>query len=692
MERIAPCLTLDLAERSVTEANRRLHELTGPATVEILHPLGRHNIACGLNAPLDVHIRGHSGYFTAGMNQHARVTVHGNVGWSVAENMMSGTVRVQGFASACAGASAHGGLLVIEGAASSRCGISLKGGDIVVGGSVGHMSAFMAQAGRIVVCGDAGAGLGDSLYEAVIYVRGRIHGLGADAREEPLGEEDRQALTELLHRAGRDEDPDSFKRVGSAKQLYHWSPDSERLAGTAAPGRPLDMAEPRYGAEPRWPGEVSHHYDAATLDYIQRAAETGVYDIRGLGAKRRVPSFDDLTFLTASMSRYPLEGYRERCSTETVLGIRRAERPLTLATPITIAGMSFGSLSANVKEALGRAATAVGTSTTTGDGGMTVEERRSSKTLVYQCLPSRYGFNPDDLRRADAVEIVIGQGAKPGGGGMLLGLKVSERVARMRTLPAGIDQRSACRHPDWVGPDDLAIKIEELREVTDNRIPVFIKIGATRVPDDVKLCVKSGADVIVLDGMQGGTAATQQVFIEHAGIPTLAGVRQAVEALEEVDPAREVQLVVSGGIRSGADVAKALALGADAVSIGQAVLMALGCNSPSYVRAGRRVDATDDYRRLGTAPGHCHQCQTGLCPVGVTTQDPELEQRLDPEWGARRVSNYLATLTMELATLARACGKSDVHHLEREDLVALTVEAAAMAGVPLAGTDWIPGR
>ena len=354
--------------------------------------------------------------------------------------------------------------------------------------------------------------------------------------------------------------------------------------------------------------------------------------------------------------------------------------------------MSFGSLSANVKEALGRAASSLGTSTTTGDGGMTEEERRASKILVYQCLPSRYGFNPDDLRRADAVEIVIGQGAKPGGGGMLLGLKVSERVAAMRTLPPGIDQRSACRHPDWVGPDDLSIKIEELREITDHRIPVFLKIGATRVPDDVKLCVKSGADVIVIDGMQGGTAATQQVFIEHTGIPTLAAVRQAVEALEEVDPRREVQLIVSGGIRSGADVAKALALGADAVSIGQALLMALGCNSRNYVQDGKEIDVTTDYRQLGTAPGHCNQCQTGLCPVGVTTQDPDLEKRLDPDWGERRVRNYLSTLAMEVATLSRACGKSDVHHLEREDLVALTVEAAAMAGVPLAGTNWIPGN
>lgn len=437
--------------------------------------------------------------------------------------------------------------------------------------------------------------------------------------------------------------------------------------------------------------EESYLYNRKVLAYIHQAAETGIYDIRGTGAKRHLPSFDDLIFLTASMSRYPLEGYREKCSTKTVLGDLRAARPLELDIPITIAGMSFGALSANVKEALGLAATAMGTSTTTGDGGMTPEERKSSKTLIYQCLPSRYGFNPDDLRKADAIEMVVGQGAKPGGGGMLLGLKISERVAKMRTLPAGIDQRSACRHPDWTGPDDLAIKILELREMTDWQIPVLIKIGATRVPDDVKLCVKAGADIIVLDGMQGGTAATQQVFIEHAGIPTLPALRQAVEALEEIDAYGKVHLIVSGGIRSGADVAKALAMGADAVSIGQGALMALGCQSSSYVDGDQRIDVTADYAKLGTAPGFCHQCQTGECPVGVTTQLPELEQRMQPKWGARRLTNYLQTLTMELTTLARACGKSNVHHLDRDDLVALTIEAAAMAKVPLAGTDWIPG-
>jgi glutamate synthase domain-containing protein 2 len=311
---------------------------------------------------------------------------------------------------------------------------------------------------------------------------------------------------------------------------------------------------------------------------------------------------------------------------------------------------------------------------------------------VYQCLPSRYGCNPDDLRKADAIEIVIGQGAKPGGGGMLLGQKVSPRVAAMRTLPEGVDQRSACRHPDWTGPDDLTIKIKELREITDWQTPIYVKVGATRVFHDVKLAVHSGADVVVVDGMQGGTAATQWAFIEHVGIPSLAAVRQAVDALEDLNKKDEVQLIVSGGIRTGADVAKALALGADAVSIGQGVLVALGCNSSTYVQDGKHVSAEADYSKLGTAPGFCHHCQTGKCPVGVTTQDPVLEQRLQPVVGARRVRNYLKTLNMELTMIARACGKQDVHHLEREDLAALTIEAAAMARIPLAGTSWIPGH
>jgi glutamate synthase domain-containing protein 2 len=440
-----------------------------------------------------------------------------------------------------------------------------------------------------------------------------------------------------------------------------------------APATPVPPTAPRFSAT----------FDPYTISQIQRAAATGIYDIRGAGAKRKLPHFDDLLFLGASISRYPLEGYRERCGTDVVLGARYAKKPVVLKTPVTIAGMSFGALSGPAKEALGRGATAVGTSTTTGDGGMTPEEREHSHTLIYQLLPSRYGMNPDDLRRADAIEVVVGQGAKPGGGGMLLGQKISQRVAAMRCLPEGIDQRSACRHPDWTGPDDLEIKIEELREITDWEKPIYVKVGGSRPYYDTALAVKAGADVVVIDGMQGGTAATQEVFIENVGLPTLAVIRPAVQALQDLGMHRKVQLVVSGGIRTGADVAKALALGADAVAIGTAALVALGDNDP-------RLE--EEYKALGTTAGAYDDWHEGRDPAGITTQDPALAARLDPIKAGRRLANYLSVLTLEAQTIARACGKSHLHNLEPEDLVALTIEAAAMARVPLAGTDWIPGR
>jgi len=434
---------------------------------------------------------------------------------------------------------------------------------------------------------------------------------------------------------------------------------------------------------PRTEPVQSATFTPAVNAEIRRAAATGIYDIRGGGTKRSVPHFDDLLFLGASISRYPLEGYREKCATNVTLGTRFAKKPIELDIPITIAGMSFGALSGQAKEALGRGATAAGTSTTTGDGGMTEEERGHSQLLVYQYLPSRYGMNPDDLRRCDAIEVVVGQGAKPGGGGMLLGQKISDRVAGMRDLPAGIDQRSACRHPDWTGPDDLEIKILELREITGWEKPIYVKVGGARPYFDTALAVKSGADVVVLDGMQGGTAATQDVFIEHVGIPILGCIRPAVQALQDLGMHRKVQLIVSGGIRNGADVAKALALGADAVSIGTAALIAIGDNDPRW---------EDDYQKLGTTAGAYDDWHEGMDPAGITTQDPKLAARLDPVITGRQLANYLKVLTLEAQTIARACGKSHVHNLEPEDLCALTIEAAAMARVPLAGTDWIPGK
>ena len=224
----------------------------------------------------------------------------------------------------------------------------------------------------------------------------------------------------------------------------------------------------------------------------------------------------------------------------------------------------------------------------------------------------------------------------------------------------------------------MAVKIEELRIATNYRIPIFVKIGATRPRYDVAIAAKAGADVVVVDGAEGGTGASPELLLNHTGIPTLSAIRPAREALDECGMTGKVSLVISGGIRSGVDAAKCLALGADAVMIGNAAMIALGCNSPRY---------GDDYAKLGTSPGACHHCHTGLCPVGITTQDPELEKRVDIAAGAERVARFLTALTMEITMLAKACGKSSVHNLESEDLRAMSLEASALTGVKMVGMD-----
>ena len=420
------------------------------------------------------------------------------------------------------------------------------------------------------------------------------------------------------------------------------------------------------------------------IEDIQAKAELGRYRFRGFSAllSRALPSFDDLTFISCTLTRIPLEGYREKCSTKTVLGTRFAQKPIELDIPIMVTGMSFGALSYNAKVALARAANRTGSSTTTGDGGMLLAERENSKTLVYEVLPSRYGFNIHHMKVANAIELTVGQGAKPGTGGVLLGAKVSEQISKTRDLPPGVDQRSPCRHPDWMGPDDMIIKIEELREATDWQVPIFVKMGATRVFDDVKLAAKAGADVVVVDGMEGGTGASPDVLLDHTGIPTLAAVCEARAALEDIGLYGKVQLIIAGGIRSGADAAKALSLGADAVYLGTATLIALNCNKPIYV---------EDYHKLGTEPYACHHCHTGRCPVGITTQDPELVARLEIDAATERVVNLFNALSAEIQMLARSCGKADVHDLEPEDLRALTLEASMITGVPLVGTKQVFG-
>ncbi len=430
--------------------------------------------------------------------------------------------------------------------------------------------------------------------------------------------------------------------------------------------------------------QQSGTYNAQVIEDIQAKAELGRYRMRGFGIlrPRTWATFDDLTFIPSTLTRIPLEGYRERCETKTVLGSRFAAKPIELDIPIMITGMSWGALSFNAKVALAKGANQAGSSNTTGDGGMLPAEREHSRTLIYEVLPSRYGINVHDLLSADGIELTIGQGAKPGTGGLLLGSKVLGEVATQRDLPVGVDQRSPARHPDFLGPDDMRIKIEELREATDWQVPIIVKLGASRVFDDVRLAAKAGADIVVVDGMEGGTAASPEILQEHTGIPTLAAVCEARAAIEDVGLYGEVQLIIAGGIRNGVDAAKAMALGADAIYIGTSALIALNCNKPIYI---------EDYHKLGTEPYHCHHCHTGGCPVGITTQDPELMKRLEIESGAERVANHLRAMTYEIQILARACGKANVHDLDPEDMRALSLESSMITGIPLTGTNRVFG-
>ncbi|MDP6475053.1 MAG: FMN-binding glutamate synthase family protein, partial [Alphaproteobacteria bacterium] len=270
------------------------------------------------------------------------------------------------------------------------------------------------------------------------------------------------------------------------------------------------------------------------IDDIHIKSELGRYRMRGLSLFKKIPSWDDLTFMPGTLTRFVIEGYREKCETRTIIG-PRAKRPLDLDIPIYITGMSFGALSYEAKTALARGATMAGTATCSGEGGMIPDERRYSEKWFYQCIQSRYGFNPHHLRLADGCEFFIGQGCKVGLGGHLMGQKVTDQVAEMRSLPAGIDQRSPARHPDWLGPDDLALKIEEIREATNGEIPIQLKLGAARVYDDVRMAAKTNPDSIYMDGMEGSTGAGPHLATEETGVPGIAAIRQARKALDDVD-------------------------------------------------------------------------------------------------------------------------------------------------------------
>ena len=403
------------------------------------------------------------------------------------------------------------------------------------------------------------------------------------------------------------------------------------------------------------------------ISEIKYKAQVGKHRIRGCGTPRKLPHFDDLTFLPSQLTRMSIDTYREDCKTQTVLGARFAKKPLVIETPIMISGMSYGALSKEAKTALAKATDIVGTSINNGEGGLLPEESANSYKQVVQILPSRMGFTLRNIEAADALEIIVGIGAKPGLSGHLMASKITKEIAEFRQLPEGIDLHSHPRHGDIFGADDLCLKMEELRDVTDNEIPIFLKLAAGRVWEDVKIAVKAGVDGIVIDGAEGGTGAAPVVASNNLGIPTLPALVQAVRSLEDMGVKEEISLIVSGGIKDGADVAKALALGADAVAIGTGAMIAMGCVV-------------------------CLRCHEGKCAFGIGTQDPELRQRLSVDEAARQVANYIQAMTNEAIILAKAAGKTKLTSLEREDLRSMTLETCAMTGIPLIGSNYTFGE
>src|SRR5258705_13600580 len=295
----------------------------------------------------------------------------------------------------------------------------------------------------------------------------------------------------------------------------------------------------------------SNIFPPEVINDIHVKSELGRSRMRGFSMFKPIPHWDQLMFLPGTLTRFVIEGYREKCETKTVLGARFAKKPIELDIPVYITGMSFGALSLEAKMALAKGASMAGTATCSGEGGMIPPERDYSTKWYYQSIQSRYGLNPHHLMLADAVEFFIVQGCKVGLGGHLMGQKVTEQVAEMRSLPAGIDQRSPARHPDWLGPDDLSLKVQEVREATDYQIPIQLKLGAARVYDDVRMAATCGPDIIYLDGAEGGTGAGPHIAAEETGIPLMAAIPEARRALEDVGLADEIDLVVAGGVPNG---------------------------------------------------------------------------------------------------------------------------------------------
>jgi len=361
-------------------------------------------------------------------------------------------------------------------------------------------------------------------------------------------------------------------------------------------------------------------------------------------------SFDELVFLPAQLSKRPVDYYREKISSETIIG-KTSRKPVRIDTPIIIGAMSFGALSKEAKIALAKASKMAGTIANTGEGGMLQEEREFAKFLIIQYSTGRFGITEEILKKADAIEIKIGQGAKPGMGGLLTKEKLTEEIAKIRNVETGKDVHSPAYHSDIKDIEDLKKKIDWLRNLTGG-VPIILKLAAGDVENDVRTALRASPDIIAIDGMEGGTGAAPEAVLNEVGIPTLFALAKARKILDEL--AAKQELWIGGGLTKGSDFAKALALGADAVFCGTALLVAMGCT-------------------------YCRLCYLGNCPKGIATQSLELRKNLNIETASEKIANFIKNSTEEIKMIAGACGENDIHKLNKQHLRALNSEIAEIA-------------
>jgi glutamate synthase domain-containing protein 2/formylmethanofuran dehydrogenase subunit C len=634
-------VTIDLSELKIREANERIRKAAEQGeSIEVLNPDARHHIGVGVIHPVDIHVRGSAGYFCAGLTDTPRFHVESNVGWGVADNMYRGSVVVGGNAGAIAGVAIRGAEVVIKGNMGSRAGQVMKKGTLLCCGNANFMAGYMMYGGRMIILGESGERLGEDMSGGEIFLGGPLTSLGSDAE---LTDIDSKEIDEILEFLDRYEIPfkGSFQKVVNAGKKLRY-PTTERQMRSI----------PYFNFSGN-----SDYWNRKIQEDVYIKSQIGRYRVRGYGGARELPHLSDIAFrkdiTMAAIGDDPVGNVEMR----TKIGGKNGANPLDLSMPVLIAPMSYGALSRSAKQAIAIASGMAGIAENTGEGGMSDAQRDAAGQLIFQMLGGRLGWNIHDMNRADGLEIYISQGAKPGFGGQLMAKKVTKELAEIRGIPAGIDLRSPSRHPDILGADDLVIKVEELREATGYRLPVSVKLGAGRIHDDIKIAVKDGFDFVELDGMQGSTGAGGAEVMEYVGIPTLAAICEAETALASIGRRQDIEIVLMGGIRDGIEAVKGLCLGADAIALGTAAIIAGGCIA-------------------------CMQCHVGQCVTGIATQDPEHEKRYKSKVEAQHIYTFLESVRWQIAAITKALGHSNVTGLSRDDLVALTPEAAEITGLP----------